>query len=460
MSLVNIGGSNNAHDRSYRYKRPRVATKIEGRGNGIKTVITNMSDLARSLNTHPTYPTKYFGCELGAQSKYDEKTGFATVNGAFDAPDLDKMLEGFISGFILCPKCALPETTLKVGRNEVITADCKACGYNGPIPGQLHKVVTYIARNPPGSGNKKLKASMSKKDLKKEKKAAAFAAANAAANDEEGATTTDTTGADGGEPDEGELDDDNGPPEAGEGGVTDSVVEGEVLLGAPELSNATAGDEVSIVEDDEKVDWSVDTSKEAKKARRELLLAGGAGSEARMAASMSMTSLTSASVQGGNTTAAIRMLEPLIDGGTAADDTVISGIKRVSVAESLTKVQRVIIMWEALFALDGVIAAKAAKARVKVIRSVVVNEETQLQLLNCMEMHVGVLKQDQLPHTQAFLMLFYDEDLVDEDVIKSWFAGPSAPGVDDEQSAPVRAAAEAFIKWLDEADEESSDDEE
>lgn len=46
---------------------PKLTRNIEGRGNGIKTLIPNMSDIAKALSRPPSYPTKYFGCELGAQ---------------------------------------------------------------------------------------------------------------------------------------------------------------------------------------------------------------------------------------------------------------------------------------------------------------------------------------------------------------------------------------------------------
>ncbi|KAJ2993093.1 hypothetical protein NUW54_g7782 [Trametes sanguinea] len=60
--VVNI--RRDVDDKFYRYRMPLLMTKIEGKGNGIKTVIPNMSDVARALSRPPTYPTKFFGCEL------------------------------------------------------------------------------------------------------------------------------------------------------------------------------------------------------------------------------------------------------------------------------------------------------------------------------------------------------------------------------------------------------------
>jgi translation initiation factor 5 len=59
MSVINI--RRDVSDKFYRYKMPKLIVKIEGRGNGIKTVISNMDLIAKALARPPTFPTKYFG---------------------------------------------------------------------------------------------------------------------------------------------------------------------------------------------------------------------------------------------------------------------------------------------------------------------------------------------------------------------------------------------------------------
>nr|KAF6484172.1 eukaryotic translation initiation factor 5 [Rousettus aegyptiacus] len=154
---VNVNRS--VSDQFYRYKMPRLIAKVEGKGNGIKTVIVNMVDVAKALNRPPTYPTKYFGCELGAQTQFDVKNDRYIVNGSHEANKLQDMLDGFIKKFVLCPECENPETELHVNpKKQTIGNSCKACGYRGMLDTH-HKLCTFILKNPPensdsGTGKK------------------------------------------------------------------------------------------------------------------------------------------------------------------------------------------------------------------------------------------------------------------------------------------------------------------
>lgn len=128
---------------------PVLNIKVEGRGNGIKTVIPNMEDIARALARPPTYPTKFFGCELGAQTSFANDRYI--VNGSHTADRLRELLDAFIEKFVLCPSCKNPETELVItgkGANEDIHRDCKACGKQNGID-MRHKLTTYILKNPP-----------------------------------------------------------------------------------------------------------------------------------------------------------------------------------------------------------------------------------------------------------------------------------------------------------------------
>eukprot|EP00069_Balaena_mysticetus_P008398 bmy_19589T0 len=154
---VNVNRS--VSDQFYRYKMPRPIAKVEGKGNGIKTVIVNMVDIAKALNWPPTYPTKYSGCELGAQTQYDVKNDRYIVSGSHEANKLQGMLDGFIKKFVLCPECENPEMDVHVNPKKQTTGNsCKACGYRGTLDTH-HKLCMFILKIPPensdnGSGKK------------------------------------------------------------------------------------------------------------------------------------------------------------------------------------------------------------------------------------------------------------------------------------------------------------------
>lgn len=52
MASLNVNRA--VSDPFYRYKMPRIIAKVEGKGNGIKTVIVNMPEVAKAIGRPPT----------------------------------------------------------------------------------------------------------------------------------------------------------------------------------------------------------------------------------------------------------------------------------------------------------------------------------------------------------------------------------------------------------------------
>jgi translation initiation factor 5 len=162
-SIINIAGTTPVDDPEYRYKMPAVFGKIEGSGNGIKTAIPNISDVATSLHRSPGEVNKFFGTELGAQTRYNADTDRAIVNGAHTDAVLQELIHKYIEGFVLCPNCRLPETDYKI-KNDMIYHKCAACGAKEMVD-MSHKLTNYILAE-----HKKEKKSKGKDDKKKKKK--------------------------------------------------------------------------------------------------------------------------------------------------------------------------------------------------------------------------------------------------------------------------------------------------
>ena len=168
-------------------------------------------------------PTKFFGCELGAQTTFDEKGDRYIVNGAHDATRLRELLDSFIDKFVLCAACKNPETDLILTKNEVIIRDCKACGQRSGVD-MRHKLTTFIIKNPPKSTKKP-------KGTRK----------GSGENGETGETNGDKTPEHGG----------------GDGGSDDELTR-RIKAEAAELAPTSRTAEE---------DWSADTSAEAVRAR-------------------------------------------------------------------------------------------------------------------------------------------------------------------------------------------------
>lgn len=151
VKQLNISNVASRNDKNFRYKMDPLETKVEGRGNGIKTILKNIETIASQMRSDPRYITKYLGIEVGAQSSWKEKRRVGVVNGSHNQADLQEKLYEFIQLFILCPNCELPELRHLV-KGNVVGAKCLSCGKVGPIKGpkgQQHNIFKFVVKHPP-----------------------------------------------------------------------------------------------------------------------------------------------------------------------------------------------------------------------------------------------------------------------------------------------------------------------
>eukprot|EP01006_Ploeotia_vitrea_P010299 TRINITY_DN26749_c0_g1_i1.p1 TRINITY_DN26749_c0_g1~~TRINITY_DN26749_c0_g1_i1.p1 ORF type:complete len:387 (-),score=70.76 TRINITY_DN26749_c0_g1_i1:813-1973(-) len=157
-------------DLFYRYKMPKTVIKIEGSGNGIKTVLPNIAQIAERIARPVEYPVRFFAHELAAMAHFkDEKW---ILMGSFTQETIQKSLFDFIKKFVLCKKCRNPETEMTVDEKKNIWLNCKACSRVTPVDPREKLCNNILKTMQPTSsdGGKKAKKGKTKKTKSKDEK--------------------------------------------------------------------------------------------------------------------------------------------------------------------------------------------------------------------------------------------------------------------------------------------------
>ncbi|KAI9471003.1 MAG: domain found in IF2B/IF5-domain-containing protein [Benjaminiella poitrasii] len=400
MATINV--RRDVQDSFYRYKMPRITAKVEGKGNGIKTVITNMTEIARALSRPPSYPTKYFGCELGAQVKCDDKNERYIVNGDHDAAKLQNTLDGFINKFVLCHSCKNPETDIII-KNDEILMDCKACGARNTAD-MRHKLSAFIVKNPPA---------VASKNVRKQRKAATAQANNTGedANDNASSPADDADGSD------------------------DDIISQRIQKQAAGLNMES---KLALE------DWSEDTSEAAVAQRMKELSVKGSGAFGG---------------EDDDEDATENKYESfgvwLLDNKAKSDNEITEKAEELGV---LGKYKACQVLAQGLF--DENIIAQIPK-RGKLLQKFVSDEKSQKATLGGIERLVGNDYLDSLlKKVPTILMKLYDLDIIEDEVFLKWGEKPSKRYVDRDVSKKVKKAAAPFLDWLENASEEEDSDEE
>ena len=431
MASVNI--RRDVADPFYRYKMERLQSKIEGKGNGIKTVVVNLSNVADQLARPPNYIIKYFGFELGAQTNIDPKDDRWIINGAHEASKLQDYLDGFIKKFVLCNDCKNPETVISI-KDANILMDCKACGMRTQAD-MRHKLASFILKNQPKKGRK------DKSTKKADRKARKEAEKNGTADDE------DMNG--------------NGHPSPGDSGSDAADENGDVGVEAgsdDELTrkiNAEAKELPSEpVAQEKEVQWSVDMSEEAIKARAKAL-------PEDLKQTLVIDEDNEDSQNGGKS--AYDELGDWIDEQAKQ----LGGVSKVDNVEIYKKAKELGI--ESKHRTPTVLAmsvfdeniAKQIEPRASMLKKIIgSSEKHQKAFLGGVERFVGETHPDLIPTISAILLNIFQEDIVSEEMLKAWGSKASKKYVDLPTSRKVRKSAEKFLEWLENAESDDDDEDE
>lgn len=439
MALQNIGAGN-SDDAFYRYKMPRMITKIEGRGNGIKTNIVNMVDIAKALARPASYTTKYFGCELGAQSKFDEKTGTSHVNGAHDTAKLAGLLENFIKKYVQCYGCGNPETEIIITKTQMIQMKCAACGFVSDVD-MRDKLTTFIIKNPPESkkGGKDKKAMRrAEKERLKEGEAAdeELKKLKKEAVKKKGAkeSTTKTSSS----------------KKKGNGSDEDHT--------SPTRSQVDEKDEA---EDEDDVQWQTDTSLEAARLRIQ---------EQLSAVTADMVMLSTTEPEKEEKAAAKVSDNPANGNGNSMNYKTLVGeikadLKKGASAKELvahwaslpvSPQEKMSALYEALFGdIEKGFAKEAIKKKNYLAAAVAVEEGMPLLLLRAIEEFSCKSTSNALKEVALVLKALYDADALEEEHILQWYQ-EGLKG--DTKNAQIWKNVKPFIEWLQSAESESEEE--
>jgi len=454
MALLNIG-EGNRDDAFYRYKMPKLMTKIEGRGNGIKTNLVNMVDVAKALARPPSYTTKYFGCELGAQSKFDEKTGIALVNGAHDNSKLVALLEVFIKKYVQCYGCGNPETEILISKTQMISLKCAACGHISDVD-MRDKLTTFILKNPP----EQKKGGKDKKAMRRAEKERLKAGE---AIDEENKKVKKESKKKGHE-------------------VVSKV--SKKKTGSDE-DRSPPGSHVDENEDDDEVQWETNTSLEAAQQRiREQLTS--ATSEMVMLDTLEEPKPTKKS-SGKNEKVEVDKKSKAENGDEVAEkpmekdveETVLSKLNTISIHDELLvafkerlkngdtpkQLQNYMqssdgspqeIMnayFEALFEGVGKGFSKEVSSKKDYLSGVVQDENSQSMLLGAIEAFCNHARAEAVKEVALVLKTLYDEDILEEDIIFQWYDKGSTGN-----ASQIWKNVKPFVEWLKSAEAESDEE--
>lgn len=436
MALQNIGASNR-NDAFYRYKMPKMVTKTEGKGNGIKTNIVNNVEIAKALGRPASYTTKYFGCELGAQSKFDEKTGTSLVNGAHNTSKLAALLEIFIKKYVQCYGCGNPETEVIITKAQMVNLKCAACGFISEVD-MRDKLTTFILKNPPeqkkGSKDKKAMRRAEKERLKE----------GEAADEEQRKLKKEANK--------------KKPSSASTKTSKNHTSDEDISPKHDENAQEVDDDED---DDDDGVQWQTDTSREAAEKRKKEQLSAATAELVMLSAKEAEEEKKPPKIKANGDVKTekpqeeknlVQEMKEYLKKGSP-----ISELKTFISSLSGPPQDVMGALFNALF--DGVgkgFAKEVAKKKNYLAAATAQEDGSQMHLLNSIESFCGKKGNEEAGKEVALVLkALYDQDMIEEEFVLEWYQ-KGLTGAD--KSSTVWKNVKPFVEWLQSAESESEEE--
>ena len=107
--------------------------KVKGHHEGIRTVLTNFTQVASCIRRSPEHLMKYLGKVLASQCEL--KGDRLILSRKLSSKEINEKIEKYVQNFVICPNCKKPDTELEDEGSKLFIR-CLACGSKN----EIHKI--------------------------------------------------------------------------------------------------------------------------------------------------------------------------------------------------------------------------------------------------------------------------------------------------------------------------------
>lgn len=112
--------------RKERFEIPKAIVTKEG----VRTIVRNLTQIAKILNRNEEHIYKYLVKSLGTAGIIDN--GRLILQGKFTEEEIQKEINEYVKIYVLCKECNAPDTEL-IKEERVLFMRCLACGAKQPV---------------------------------------------------------------------------------------------------------------------------------------------------------------------------------------------------------------------------------------------------------------------------------------------------------------------------------------